>query len=98
MIRKKTGWPLLKNGNNGYHKIQMKMSDENTITEMREQNLDILERQVERGHFFTHTALGVQAERINEIESFLYGIIDVLVKKGITVPEELQEAAAAVRK
>lgn len=56
-----------------------------------------LERQVERGSFFTHTALGKQADRINELAAFLYGLIDVLVKKGIAVPEELSKAADEVR-
>lgn len=59
---------------------------------------DKVERQLERSSFFTHTALGIQAERINEIESFLYGVIDVLVKKGVIIPDELTEAAEAVRK
>lgn len=57
-----------------------------------------VERQLERSSFFTHTALGVQAERINEIETFLYGMIDVLTKKGIVVPDELTKAAEDVRK
>jgi Uncharacterised protein family (UPF0153). len=56
-----------------------------------------LERQLERSSFFTHTALGKQADRINELASFLYGLIDVLVKKGITIPEELYLAAEEVR-
>lgn len=57
-----------------------------------------VERQLERSSFFTHTALGMQAERINEIESFLYGVIDVLTRKGIVVPDELTKAAEDVRK
>jgi Fe-S-cluster containining protein len=56
-----------------------------------------LERQVERSSFFTHTALSKQADRINELASFLYGLIDVLIKKGITIPEELSKAAEDVR-
>lgn len=59
---------------------------------------DSVERQLERSSFFTHTALGVQAERINEVESFLYGVIDVLVRKGVVIPDELTRAAEDVRK
>lgn len=65
---------------------------------IQHKQLEHLERQVERGSFFTHTALGQQAERLNELACFLYGLIDVLVKKGITVPEELSRAAADVQK
>jgi hypothetical protein len=35
-----------------------------------------LERQVERGSFFTRAALGSNAIRLNEIKSFTYGLID----------------------
>jgi Fe-S-cluster containining protein len=56
-----------------------------------------LERQVERGSLFTHTALSKQSARINEIESFLYAVIDILAQKGITPPEELKLAVEGVR-
>lgn len=56
------------------------------------------QEQIERGSLFTHTALSRQSARLNEIESFLYGIIDILTKKGITPPEELQKAVEDVRK
>ncbi|HYH84991.1 MAG TPA: YkgJ family cysteine cluster protein [Pyrinomonadaceae bacterium] len=56
-----------------------------------------LERQIERGNLFTHTALSDNAERIHEAESFLYGLIDVLVEKGLATPEEVFEAASKVR-
>lgn len=57
-----------------------------------------LERQVERGSLFTHSALSKQSARINEIESFLYAVIDVLTQKGITPPDELKLAVEGVRK
>lgn len=57
-----------------------------------------LERQVERGSLFTHSALSRQSARINEIESFLYGVIDLLNQKGIVPPDELKMAVEDVRK
>jgi Fe-S-cluster containining protein len=56
-----------------------------------------LERQVERGNLYTHTALGRNAERLAEVESLLYGTIDVLVAKGRISIDEVREAAARVR-
>jgi len=52
---------------------------------------------VERGQLFTHTALSQVSSRILEIESFLYGLIDVLVAKGVTLPDPLKRAASEVR-
>jgi Fe-S-cluster containining protein len=52
---------------------------------------------LERSQFFTHTALSQQTTRILEVEAFLYGLIDVLVEKGIALPESLKRAAKAVR-
>lgn len=57
-----------------------------------------LERQVERGSLFTHTALSNNAERLHEAESFLYGLIDVLVALGVTTSDEVAEAAGRVRR
>ena len=56
-----------------------------------------LERQVERGSFFTHTALGENRLRLNEVESFTYGLIDALLAKGVISAEEVGEAAQNVR-
>lgn len=61
------------------------------------QHEERLEHQVERGNLFTHTALSRQSARINEIESFLYAVIDMLTIKGITPPGELTEAVKRVR-
>jgi len=56
-----------------------------------------LERQVERGSFFTHTAIGQNRVRLSEVESFTYGLIDTLVSKGIVSSEEISEATQNVR-
>jgi Fe-S-cluster containining protein len=56
-----------------------------------------LERQVERGNLFTHTALSQYSARINEVESFLYAVIDMLTSKGLIPSEELTQAVKQVR-
>lgn len=66
--------------------------------EQKQSNDIDLERQVERGSLFTHSALSRQSARINEIESFLFAIIDVLTQKGITPPDDLKQAVEDVRK
>jgi Fe-S-cluster containining protein len=58
--------------------------------------LDDVERQVARGSLFTHTALSESAERLTEVETFLYGLVDVLVAKGVVDPAALGDAATAV--
>jgi Fe-S-cluster containining protein len=63
-----------------------------------EASLNELERQVERGSFFTHTAIGHTALRLGEVESFVYGMIDVLMTKGVVAADELKAAAEKVRK
>jgi Fe-S-cluster containining protein len=56
-----------------------------------------LERQVERGQLFEHTALGESFRRLGEAETFLHGLLDLLLAKEIVTDEELREAAAGVR-
>lgn len=56
-----------------------------------------LERQLERSGYFTHSSLSNQAERINEIESFLYGLIDTLIDDGKVKKEKLEEVVQKVR-
>lgn len=56
-----------------------------------------LEYQVERGSFFTHTALGRNSIRLGEVEAFAYGLIDVLLAKGIISSEEVKTAVERVR-
>jgi Fe-S-cluster containining protein len=56
-----------------------------------------LERQVERGSFFTHTMVSQFADRLNEVEPILYGLIDSLIKRGLVTQEELLAASSATR-
>jgi Fe-S-cluster containining protein len=64
---------------------------------MTEDELRALERQVERGSLFTHTALGRAGLRMRELESFVFGLIDALVARdGITL-DEIEDAARAAR-
>jgi Fe-S-cluster containining protein len=57
-----------------------------------------LERQVERGSLFTHTLLTNQIIRLNESDSFLFGLIDYLSRKGLVNMNELQPVVELVRK
>jgi Fe-S-cluster containining protein len=63
----------------------------------REQDLARLERQVERGSLFTHTVVSQNADRIHEAESFLYGLIDILIESGMLTQDEVLQAAGKVR-
>ena len=56
-----------------------------------------LERQLERSGFYTHSVISNQAQRINEIESFLYGLIDSLIDKGMVDKSDLEKEVKAVR-
>ena len=68
-------------------------SDNGTVEDL----LKRLERQLERGGLFTHTALSSNAERIHETEAFLYGLIDILIAQGLLTTEDLAEKAQAIR-
>lgn len=57
--------------------------------------LDGLLRQVERAGLFTHSALGRSHLRQRELESFVYGLIDVLLARGVLSEPELAAAVAA---
>ncbi len=59
--------------------------------------LSSLEQQVERGSLFTHTAIGRQSIRLHEVESFTYGLIDLLFAKGVLSQEELAATVQVVR-
>jgi Fe-S-cluster containining protein len=54
-------------------------------------------RQVERAGLFTHSALGRGHLRQRELESFVYGLIDVLLAHGVIEEDELRAAVQAVR-
>ncbi len=66
--------------------------------ELPDPDQESLERQVVRGNLFTHSSIGRNSERINEIESFLYGFVDLMINKGLLEKEELANAAQEVRK
>jgi Fe-S-cluster containining protein len=59
--------------------------------------LEQLEKQVERGHLFEHTALGESFTRLGDVETFLHGLLDLLLTKGIVNEDELGSATAGVR-
>jgi Fe-S-cluster containining protein len=59
--------------------------------------MEELEQQLERSGFFTHSALSNQANRINEIESFLYGLIDVLISEKHIEKEAFEKIVKKVR-
>ncbi len=56
-----------------------------------------LEQQVTRGAHYLHTAITRQAERLNESEAFLYGLIDALLEKGVVEEATLQAKIAGLR-
>jgi hypothetical protein len=65
--------------------------------DMSEDELAALLRQVERAGLFTHSALGRGHLRQRELESFVYGLIDVLTARGLIAEGELSAAVEAVR-
>jgi hypothetical protein len=52
---------------------------------------------LERHAVHTHTLLSEQAERANDNEAILNGLIDVLVKRGLVSSDELLQAIESVR-
>jgi len=56
-----------------------------------------LARQTERAQLFIHTALGRNAIRLHEVESFAFGVLDVLLSKGIVSNDEVSAAVERVR-
>ena len=59
---------------------------------------DELERQVERGNLFTHTALTDFAVRANETEAMVNGLVDYLVARGVADTDGLIGAIEAARR
>ena len=58
---------------------------------------DELERQVERASLYTHSALSAQAQRANETEAIVNGLVDVLVRHKLLDADELLAAVEAAR-
>jgi Fe-S-cluster containining protein len=56
-----------------------------------------VERQVERGSLFTHTALSTNAERLYQTEALVLGLLDTLVGRGLVGEKEVADAAKGVR-
>lgn len=52
---------------------------------------------MERASLYTHTAFGESLARLNEDQSFLFGLIDVLLAKGYITENELTSAVEKVR-
>jgi hypothetical protein len=57
-----------------------------------------LERQVERGSLFTHSALGRSANHLREVETYLYGLVDLLLAKRLVTSEEVGAAVDRVER
>jgi Fe-S-cluster containining protein len=70
--------------------------DRGTVSDEVLEPGDRLERQVERASLFTHTELSRLFAHVDELGSFLYGLVDLLVDKGALTPDELADAAARV--
>lgn len=72
------------------------MSTEEDFQAAEEQ--EKLHRQVERAGLFTHTALTRLSARINESESFLYAMIDLMIQKGVMTMDEIEGFVQEVRR
>ena len=59
--------------------------------------LEQLEKQMEYGSLFTHSVVSQNADRIYEAESFLYGLIDLLIEKAVVSKEEVLKGAELTR-
>lgn len=66
-------------------------------TKLENSSIEKLERQVERGQFFTHTALGEGFARVGETSAFVHGLIDLMLSKNLFTEEDLQAAIVNVR-
>ncbi len=56
-----------------------------------------LERQVERGNLFAHTALGENAARLGELEVLVHSLTDMLLAKGVVNEGEITRAMTSVQ-
>lgn len=60
------------------------------------EDLARLEQQAARGHRFLHHAVSTADRRLAEVESYLYGLANLLLARGLISPEELVEAVGQV--
>jgi Fe-S-cluster containining protein len=60
-------------------------------------SLSKIERQLEQGSLYNQTVLSQYAHRINEVESFVFGLIDMLAEKTQLDTEELQTYVTKVK-
>ena len=70
---------------------------ERSVAPTRDVELIELDRQVERGNLFAHTALSESYTRLGEAQALIHGLADVLLDKGVVVEGELREAVENVR-
>src|SRR5439155_12043119 len=56
-----------------------------------------LDRQVERGSLFAHSAIGSNVTRLRETQAFVHGLYDVLMAKGMVLEGELAAAVERVQ-
>jgi Fe-S-cluster containining protein len=75
------------------------MNQSGGISPDRPQSTDVrdLESQVVRGSLFMHSALSEEGERITELETMLFGLVDHLVAAGVTTREAVTHAGERAR-
>jgi Fe-S-cluster containining protein len=56
-----------------------------------------LERQVEAGGMFSHAVLAQEANRADQNEAIVRGLVELLIQREVVTPEELVAAVDAVR-
>lgn len=69
------------------------MNSKNIQKQDKSDDIAELHRQIEAGALFNHTTFSHLAGHINEIESFLYGLIDLLILKKISDQSEIVQLA-----
>jgi Fe-S-cluster containining protein len=57
----------------------------------------VLDGEIERGHLFLHASLSDQARHASEAEAAIYGLADLLVRRGLVSADELKQAIEEAR-
>ena len=65
--------------------------------QIKAENTKEIERQLERLSFFSQNGLTTQANRFNELESVLYGLINTLIAGGLINDRKLQKITSLVK-